>query len=108
MAIRPVQLIEAWLFTPGIDVHSARRVAAETRGDVRLAILTTAMGWMRAEVVGGAPRPGTLVFLPDRGMFAVTRRDEWTDPKGASRRVLVTLTAIRDMSTTFDAPSRAG
>ena len=90
---RPTQFLEAWQFTRGIDLHSARRVAAEHggRGDVRVAVLTTGSGWLRAEVVGGAPRPGALLFLADRGMFEVTRRDVWPRPDDGSERVLVTL-----------------
>jgi hypothetical protein len=91
-------LLEAWQFTRGIDVHSARRVAAErgARGDVRIAILTTGAGWIRAEAVGGAPRPGAVLFLPDRGLFDVTRCDVWTSAKDAPKRVLVLLRAIAD------------
>ncbi len=92
-------LLEAWQFTRGIDVHSARRVAAEhgAHGDVRIAILTTGPGWIRAEVVGGAPRPGSLLFLPDRGLFEVTRRDVWTTAKDTSERVLVLLRTVADV-----------
>src|SRR5512133_1137226 len=108
MMNRPRQFLEAWQFTRGIDVHSARRVASErdARGDLRITILTAGPGWVRAEVSGGAPRPGALIFLPDRGLFEVTRRDDWTIAKDASPRVFVTLKTLEEMNTTAEARFR--
>jgi hypothetical protein len=87
--------VEAWQFTRGIDVHSARRATEErgALGDVRVAVLTAGPGWLRVAVEQGAPRSGSLLFLNGRGLFEVTRRDEW--PAGGGRgRVLLMLRAV--------------
>jgi hypothetical protein len=89
-------VLEAWQFTRGIDPHSARRAAAErgTGGDVKLLELTAGPGWMRVEVEAGAPKPGALLLLSGRGLFEVTRRDEWPAPGGG--RIFLMLRSVAE------------
>ncbi len=96
------EVLEALQFTIGIDPHSARRVAEERggRGDVQLTILTSGRGWLRVAVVAGAPRRGSILFLPGRGLFEVTRRDEWRVGDAGARVFLM-------LRTTFEEAPRA-
>ena len=87
-------LLEAWQFTRGIDAHSAQRVADERGGgDVRVSVLTAGPAWLRVEMLGGESKPGSLLFLSGRGLFEVTRRDEWRAANGGTRVLLTLRTA---------------
>ena len=89
------RVVEALQFTIGIDPHSAQRVADERggRGDVQLVVRTAGPGWLRVELVSGAPKRGSMLFIPGRGLFAVTRRDELRAGNGDARVLLMLRTA---------------
>ncbi len=88
-------VVEALQFTIGIDPYSAQRVADERggRGDVQLVVRTAGPGWLRVELVSGEPKRGSRLFIPGRGLFAVTRRDELRAGNGAPRVLLMLRTA---------------
>lgn len=93
------ELVEGWQFDAHVDREVAERIALERLDDpdLHVVVLSAGPGWVRALVISGTPRIGSLVHLRGRGLFEVARCDGHVDARGEAR-VVAMLTTLPSMT----------